>query len=361
MRTGISEKARFKHGRRLWAVEVIRASKDEGFARQLVARVLGVSRRTIRRWLSRWRRGQLVARPLGRPRKRGSRQDRQGVIQTLLALGPSAAVKAVRALHDRVSYRVIGEMKKRLVRAKRRRAAWYESRLSWLRAGSVWAMDFTKPKVRLSRDNTRLFCVRDLSSGYRLAAVPCAGERAAVVERALQALFALFRAPLAVKRDNGSAFRSWRVRSLLRRHGVTTLASPPYRPQYNGSCERSLGWLKIRAAHVAAIGGHAEVWSDEDVERARVQANHTLRPWGVHGPTPAEAFEKRASILRESRKAFKRLCAEKKRALLKTHETKFGTMPAKPALRSIERTAIQDALCEQGYLQIRRGRITTPL
>lgn len=361
MRVRISDKAKRRHERRRWAVEVIATSRDEIEARKMVASVLGVSRRTLRRWLARWRRGRLAPRALGRPRKWGKRSDRQGVIATLFALGRSAAVKAVRAMHSKVSYRVIGEMKRRLLRAKQRRAPWYLKRLEWIRAGSVWAMDFTKPKARLSRGNTRLFCVRDLASGYRLASVPCVGERASVADRVLKALFALFRAPLVLKRDNGSAFRAGRVRSLLREHGVTTLASPTYWPPYKGSCERSLGWLKIRAAHVAEIAGHAGTWNDGDVERARVQANRTLRTWGVHGPTPEEAFEKRASITKTKREAFKRLCRQNKRALLKTYEIEFGTMPAQPALSSIERTAIQNALCEQGYLHIRRGRMTTPL
>ena len=132
-----------------------------------------------------------------------------------------------------------------------RRGRWRLRRLDWLRSGAIWATDFTKPKAGLWQGNDRLLLVRDLGSGAQLAAVACKGEKAKTVCAVLLTLFVLFGPPLALKKDNGSAFTAACTQALLAEHDVTPLFSPPYTPEYNGACERSGGCFKQRVAHVA--------------------------------------------------------------------------------------------------------------
>jgi hypothetical protein len=46
-------------------------------------------------------------------------------------------------------YRSITKLKRRLAHAIQRRCGWYRRRLRWLRAGTVWATDFTHPEALL--------------------------------------------------------------------------------------------------------------------------------------------------------------------------------------------------------------------
>ena len=220
-------------------------------------------------------------------------------------------------------------------------------------------MDFTTPKARLWGGFNRLFLVRDLASGSELAAVACRGETTKVACAVLLGLFLLLGAPLVLKQDNGGAFRSKQMDSLLAEHVVVPLTSPPYRPQYNGSCERAGGVLKKRAAHVALAAGRRHHWLAEDIEIALVLGNTTARPWGATGPTPAQAFARRVRVRSCERGAFKQTRALAIERALQTFKTKSGRMPTCCEHAAIDRKATQAALCEHGYLEIRRGRLST--
>jgi transposase InsO family protein len=347
--------------RRALALRVCTALGDTPDVRHRVAAVIGVTERTLRRWAQRRRAGEPLARPPGRRPTPVARHRRQGVIQALLRLGPCAGVPVLRGLFRDVPYRTLAKLKRRFARAIQRRRAWYRKRLRWLRAGAVWATDFTHPAARLPGTSNRLCLVRDLASGAQLAATPCRGERASVVCAVLAALFVALGPPLVLKHDGGGAFRAHATATLLQDQGVVPLRSPPRTPQYNGSCERSGGTLKQRVAHVARARGHPDCWTHVDLAEALWQANQTARPHGANRPTPVDAFAGRRPIGVQERQAFKRTRAREITCALKTHEVKRGTMPSCTERAAIVRKATQQALCKHGYLEFRRGRLSTPV
>jgi len=330
-------------------------------SRRKVAAALGVTERTLRRWAQRRRSGDPLIDRRGRRPEPVARSRRQGLIASMLRLGPCAGVNVLRGLFGDVPYRTIAKLRRRFSRVVQRRRGWYRRKLAWLRAGAVWATDFTNPEAALEQADNRLCLVRDLGSGAQLEAAPCRGERAKVVCTVLAALFCVLGPPLVLKHDGGGGFVSLETAALLREHGVVALRSPPRTPQYNGSCERAGGTLKRRIAHAAEVRGDSTRWTSSDIAEAMLAANTTARPRGANAPTPAEALAARRPITRRERKAFKRTRRRAIARLVRIHKQERGTMPRCATRAAILRKATQHALCEHGYLELRRGRISTPV
>lgn len=327
--------------------------------RKFIAKQLGVTPPTIARWAKRVAEGKPVYTAPGRKPKEVPREERQAVVRDLIALGPFAGVAVLRGRRRSVPFRQLARMKRRFVAVLKRRYRWYQRRLKWLRAGSVWAADFTKPSARLWGDNERLLLVRDLASGATLAAVACRTETKTVACATFLALFVAFGAPLVLKLDNGSAFIAGDTKRLLAAYAVQPLYSPPRTPQFNGSCERAGGCFKQRVEHEALLCGHPGVWTPRNVDRAMRVANTTARPRGSNGLTPAQAFDARAVVSTEERRAFlQSLRAEIARELQKFRKEN-GRMPTCSQHAAIDRRATQRALQEHGYLKFRRGRLST--
>jgi transposase InsO family protein len=347
--------------RRLLAVRICEEGGGTPEVRRAVARAYGVDERTVRRWEQRVREGKPVYESPGRPPEEVPRERRQALLGKMLELGPCAGVPTLRAMFKDVPYRFIAKMKDRFSRALVRRRGWHRRKLRWLRSGAVWAMDFTQPRARLGQGKRRLFLVRDLGSGAQLAAVASRGEKSRTACAALLYLFALLGPPLVLKADNGSAFTAKETQALLAENGITPLFSPPYTPSYNGACERSGGTFKQRVAHIASMEGHAGFWFPQNLDEALLVANTTARPWGATGPTPAEVLKAREPVTESERMAFQQTRARAIAHALKTFKEESGRMPTCSQRAAIDRKATQNALCELGYLEIRRGRLSTPI
>jgi transposase InsO family protein len=345
---------------KLVAARAVEAAGDRGAVIAAFVMSLHVTARTVRRWAQQLREGALGTKRPGPDRLPVARTVRQGIVMLLSALGASVSEHTVKALHGDATYSVIRGMKRRFraVCAKLDRRG--KSRLEWRRPGAAWAMDFTQPGAELEGGHTHLLMVRDLASGYRLASVPCKGEKAVTVIRTLKLLFAAFGAPLVIKHDGGPGFCARKTENLLARHGVLRVRSPAYTPAYNGSIERSLGWDKVRIARIAEREGRSGYWTAEDIEQARVQANVTLMPRGLGGRTPEEAFEARRRITEAEREAFKQTVEDLVQAELRKHQDESGILTVPVGIEVLERRAVTRALVEHGYLTIRRGRISTP-
>jgi len=222
----------------------------------------------------------------------------------LALLGPRTGVPTLQALCPTMARREVQDL------ARRYRVQWHRrhSRLArilhWQRPGTVWAMDFSEPPAPVDHVYPRLLAVRDLASGLQLLWLPVTDESAPTVQQALEWLFHEHGPPLVLKSDNGSAFIAEGTRALLTAWQVWPLPSPPRWPQYNGSCEAGIGSMKIRTFHQAARRGCPVGWSLEDTEAARQQANETARPWGMHGPTPQEAWQQCHWVSTDERTAF---------------------------------------------------------
>jgi transposase InsO family protein len=163
--------------------------------------------------------------------------------------------------------------------------------------------------------------------------------------------------PLVLKSDNGSPFIAAALRPFLERWQVWHLRSPPRTPRYNGSCEAGIGSMKTRTHHQAARRGCAGEWNCDDLEAARLQANQTARPWGLHGPTPETAWQERRPIKPSERRDF----AKTVRRLERRARQEYGYPPQGQLCSSLQaminRAALARALIEHRLLEYRAKRV----
>jgi transposase InsO family protein len=178
-------------------------------------------------------------------------------------------------------------------------------RLTWTQAGVVWAADFTWPPEIIEGRYARLLSVRDLASGMQLAWRPVSGESAAETCGVLTGLFAEHGAPLVLKFDNGPAFRSEELESMLSPYGVLVLYSPAYTPRYNGSAEAGVGAMKGRTEIQAWLRGVSGSWTWEDVEAARQESNAVCVGGRESSPTRAQVWDWRPRLGEEARVALR--------------------------------------------------------
>jgi transposase InsO family protein len=177
----------------------------------------------------------------------------------------------------------------------------------------------------------------------------------------LASLFRWLGAPLVLKVDNGGPFVTDEVKALLREHGVLVLYSPPGTPRYNGAIEAGIGSIKVRTFWKAALADRPGQWTCDDIEAAVHEANTTGRPRGFSAASPKEAWLSRLPITPAQRQALQETYA----AFASEEYTRRGWRPMarlqhfEQAL--IDRAAISRALVEQGFVLIRRRRITPPL
>lgn len=303
----------------------------------------------------------MALRPRGRPVEDLDRPMRLEILTVFSLMGPHASLAAFRDLFPAVARGALENLLARCRSLYRRRNRWLVHTLRWTSPGTVWAADFTEPPAPVDGLYGRLLLVRDLASGRQLLALPCHGEGAGLVVTALRLLFRLYGPPLVLKMDNGSAFISGEVETLLREHRVCALFSPPGTPAYNGSVEAGIGSLEVRAFYESARHDRPGEWTCDDVAAARRQANETAHPWGLGGPTPDAAWHRRAPITETDAQRFRsaydlhrqRECAERG---IPSWQQRSRWLRA-----SIDRVALSRALIERGYLLIRSRRVTPPI
>jgi transposase InsO family protein len=278
------------------AVAFARWMQCRGLARSATACRLGLSASALSRWVRRWTEDRMALRPRGRPVEDLDRDTRLGILSVFSLMGPHATLAALRDLFPDVARGALENLLERCRSVYLRRSRWLVHTLRWTRPGTVWATDFSEPPASIDGVYPRLLLVRDLASGRELLALPCDGERAGLVVAALRFLFHLWGPPLVLKMDNGPAFISAEVETLLQEHGVFTLFSPPGTPAYNGSVEAGIGSLEVRAFYESARHDRPGEWTCDDVAAACRQANDTAHPWGLGGLTPEQAWKARTRI-----------------------------------------------------------------
>jgi transposase InsO family protein len=340
---------------RMSAVEYSRAEPE------LEARVPAVKVHLAPRTLREWRRSEeegSAGPSRGRPRRGVTEEERTRVVAVLDGLGPRVGVERLRGICPRLPRSEMAELLRRYRDSYAEARPWVESRLTWEAPGRVWAMDHTAWAGTIDGAAGVALGVRDLGSGSVLAwerATATAGETRERLER----LFVELGAPLVLKSDNGSAFISEQLKELCERWGVAQLLSPVRRPQYNGSIERTLGWLKLFTSHRADRDGRAGAWRGADLEEARVLSNATARPWGARGPTPTERWRLRSSISEEERADLLDAVAEEE-TILRAEVITAGRLGGREEAR-IRRKATYRALLARGFLSVRRRSIPLPI
>lgn len=319
---------------------------------------LCLSDRTLRDWSESWANDKLEPGSRGRPSKRASQDQRLKMIGILWTLGVGTGWDVIQPFFPDLARREGRRLLRRVRRLWRHFEREGELALEWLRPGTVWALDFTDAPNSIDARYPYLLDVRDLASGKVLMSLPCEDETEATATAAMKALIAQHGAPLVLKADNGSAFIAMGFRALLEDEGTTLLYSPPRLPEYNGSCEAGHGSIKTRAHHHAARRGHAEAWTCDDVEAARIETNATARPKGACGPTPDEAWNGRRPIDQDERDRFREAVAKQideersRRGFSKECE------PGKAEQASVQRAAIARALTDCGLLQFKTRRVS---
>jgi transposase InsO family protein len=317
-----------------------------------------VAGRTLRHWWSHLFDRLGPACPLGRPRVRSGREDRNAVIDLLDERGPAIGVPMLRDCFPTMSRAELDELLKRYRRVWREHNREPLRVLHWPVPGRVWAIDYTGPLPPVDGQYPHLLAVRDLASGMQLLWRPLAAATGENAAAALERLFAVHGAPLVLKTDNGGPFAGRAVQDLLHGHGVESLFSPPRWPRYNGAIEAGIGAMHERTDARAARAGHAGSWTTDDAAGALWEANALGRP---RGPSPSDQWADRLPILPTERDPFRRSVEhhldDEKRAAGSCIEHGSDVW----SKRAMARHAIRLALEQCGYLHYTRRRILPPI
>jgi transposase InsO family protein len=323
--------------------------------------VLGLSERTLRDWEQQEREGARDASSRGRPPTRSSREQRNLAIAVMHLFGPATGVPVLQGIFPKMPRREVEDIVRRYKRLHRRERILKLHILRWLRPGTVWAMDLAEPPSPVDGEHPFLLAVRDLASGVQLAWVAMPNKEAETIVAWLEALVREFGRPMVLKSDNEAVLRSKEIQKSLQRWGVTPLLSPKGVPAYNGSCEAGIGSMKSRTHIEAARHDRAGLWSADDLEAARLQANETARPQGPRGPTPEQSWGARTPIRDEDRDHFGRELERCRHEIREQAGVPIGEdIDAETAARW-ERNALTRALVACGLLEIRRRRVSLPL
>jgi hypothetical protein len=201
-----------------------------------------------------------------------------------------------------------------------------------------------------------------LASSYQLLFLPTRHPDAQTTVRSLIYLFATYGLPLVLKTDNGSHFTADPVVRILFLHKVAHLTSPPMTPRYNGSIEAGIAAAKTRAIRVAATHGRCDCWTGDDLEAARLEANHQARPWGINGLSPELRWTQRNHIPESQRIAFLQALASSTHDEALKMIQRIQAQPDSPPVAplnltqraTVARRAIRRALVDLGFLFVRR-------
>jgi len=346
---------------RISALVFARWAHIHGLSLHQAADRLGIDPSTLRCWQERWSEDRLSVKLRGRPAERADRAQLWSLLAVFGLIGPHVGLPTLQSLLPNIPRAALIGLQARCRAIYRRKASWVIYALRWTRAGAVWAMDFAEVPAPIEGIYTHLLTVRDLASGHILLGIPTIAQGDSFVVSVLASLFRWFGAPFVIKADNGGPFITDEVKELCRQHGVLLLYSPPGTPRYNGSIEAGIGSIKVRAFWQAALADRPGQWTCDDIEAAVQQANTTGRPRGSMATSPHEAWLNRLPITEAQRRAFHETYA----GFASEEYTRRGWLPVARLQHheqaSIDRTAISRALVEQGFVLIRRRRITPPI
>lgn len=296
---------------------------------------------------------------LGRPVRRGSRDQREAVVQLLDDVGAGVGLPTLRDCFPALARAELQDLLRRYRHVCRVRYRETLNVLHWTAPGRVWAIDFTEAPVPVEGLYPYVLAVRDLASGEQLLWSPAAAPTAEEAGWALAALFAQYGPPLVLKSDNGPAFIAATTRRLLAEAGVIPLFSPPRWPRYNGAIEAGIGALKTRTERQAARAGHPGAWSVEALAAAQAEANAARRPGREQ--SAHEIWSARPPLTAEERASFQDAAARQRATASTQGQEATEGSPDPAATAGEERAAIRRALVGHGYLLFSRRRIPIPI
>jgi hypothetical protein len=332
-----------------------------GVTQQAAAKQIGLARGTLAFWGHRCREDHLLAHPLGRPCHRSNWRRRNEAIGLMRSEGLRISAAAVQAAFPKMARREVQGLHARFRWHCRQDGQRLLHVLHWHQPGAVWAMDHVGPLRPINGRWPYILAVRDLASGYQLAWLPVLDTTANCTIAALQWLFLEHGPPLLLKSDNGAGFIADDTRRFLDGQQVRPLFSPPWMPEYNGSCEAGNGTLQICTHEAAARQDRIGHWTADDTEAARHMANEYHYSHGPLSPTHAQAFRARSLVSDEARTAFGRAVEREQAQERIKQEYPLETDLGHLAQAEIDRAAIGRVLVEHGFLTFTRRSITSPL
>lgn len=329
-----------------------------------VTRCLALPDRTVRRWRNRNCDPQVTCSiRRGRLPRPALRDQRNLVFRFLRQRGSVTPLAALRAAFPEVPRCDLKEILSRYRKVQKRKQQRRQSRLRWLRPGTVWAADFKERREPIEGRYGWILAVKDLASRYQLAWLPVEEGNARTVQATYARLFEEHGPPLVLKSDNGGPFRDQETKELLAEYDVVPLYNPRRRPAYNGGVERANGQLAGYQESLAEYHGRAGLPTCVDAEEARQIANDQSHPGGWKGPTAAQLWEQRPSIDSAERASFLAKLNEQRTiaraALHLPADTPLGHYP----VAAVDRRAVRDTLIAQGLLKIEprhRPRCASP-
>lgn len=332
-------------------VDAVKFASDHYRSCRRAAHCLNISPRTLMHWKRRQARGELTVQLRGRPCREATHEERV-VVQTLLEdAGPGLGVPTLRHYYPEAPRCVWTDLVReyrRAFQATHRDAA---ETLHWHRAGTVWAMDHSKPSRPIDGWYSQIFAVRDLASGMQLAWTPVFDATAEEALAILEALVRVHGPPLVLKSDNGSAFTSQACGEWLKRWGITSLFSPVRMPRYNGACEAGIGAAERRTEQIAARYNRHGHWSADDLFAAQCWGNACYDCGGFAATTPADRFAARTTIDAAARDEFIATVATYEREM--RDEVCATGIKLTDTLKAVHhRRAVRQVLVEHGYLDI---------
>jgi transposase InsO family protein len=323
------------------------------------ARHLGLRPRTLGRWSRSWHRGKMPVTPRGRPQRMTDPLMPVVLREHLEAMGPATGLPTLRALFPEVTRSALREAQRCYRHDWHSEHILVTEELQWLVAGSVWAGDFTVADLPIDDRFGHLLLCRDLASYYRVEHLPALANDGRTAVDTFDRLFCAHGAPLVFKSDWGSPFICGEFKALLEEWQVTALLSPPRTPRYNGSVEAGGGAFKREVHYRASDHGHPGRWTSDDIAGAGLQGNAALRPWGPHGPTPQDLWQRRPVITADQRARFIECVAAMRRQILLEHGASEASL-SNLARAAVARQAIRRALIQLGFLLVQRKRISPP-
>ena len=316
------------------ALERLTTKRHDG---SRIARVLGVGLRTLRRWLSRIVEGAPLIRQRGGTRLPGPPASEQCVRETVADLhGLPGAASLARSVVG-VSRRRAAELKHEVVSAMERE-----------RKKACAHVEISEPGVVRAFDAMHLvpgFALNaaDACVPYRTSCVHADAYDADRVSEVLDRDFQLHGAPLVLRDDCARCHTAPVVMSVLQKHRVALLQSPPYYPQYNGQHERQ------NREHRAWLA-----WTESPQQRTQSQLDAMKSALNARWLRPTLRWHSAAQLW-ERRRSFD---DERSSFLDETDERAAHLRDRGLDQRLATRLAIEQALTQRGYLRVTLGRQT---
>jgi transposase InsO family protein len=346
-----------EHEARISAVAMCEALRAAGHSCLQAAWRLNLQPRTLSYWRQQFLANVLQPVLRGRPCHEVAEPVRREIVARIDAEGPHLGMPTLRSLMPDVR-------RCQLLDLQDRYRAWHCEhlrvvlhRLTWAVPGTVWAIDHSDPPMPVDGGYAAILALRDLASGFQIAWLSVVDQTAEATVAALAPIINYYGAPLVIKSDNGSAFKSDAFARLLSEHEIIHLRSPARTPRYNGSCEAGIGAMKVRTEHFAARAGHISQWRSADLNRAIAQANNIHRSETDPHRSAADRWAERTATTSQQRAELKHLIAAH-RAVLIEASAEFES-PCNES--SITRKAISQALVDLELLSFNRRRIHPPL